>query len=101
MLQTKHIVTRPARPAGKGISRLCVPGSRLKNEGVGVSTSAPSPRLFLKMPVFSGQNKGFQKKKCRPILTGHKNDVSGNDERQISTSRANTTEISLFFTNRR
>lgn len=59
------------------------------------------PKAGKPLPVFSGQNKGFQKKKCRPILTGHKNDVSGNDERQISTSRANTTEISLFFTNRR
>ena len=42
-----------------------------KNEGEGVSTSAPSTHLFLKIPVFSGQNKAFQKKKCRANLTGH------------------------------
>ena len=69
--------------------------------GAGVLTSAPLTYLFQKMPVFGAQNKAFQKKKCRANLTGHKNDVSGNDERQISTSRANTAEISLLFDNRR
>ena len=34
--------------------------------------SALSTYLFLKMPIFSGQNKAFQEKKCRPNLTGRK-----------------------------
>ena len=55
---------RPARPAGKGIPRFRVPGSGLKNEGVGVMASAPSVHKFLKMPVLRGQNKAFQEKRC-------------------------------------